>query len=86
MAMVGEYTKALTTSFMLTIKEWPAWLGFAASEYVGQMVEDQFTGQNMWLRFIGRGIRDTQMFSYYWALKEPARAATEASGGMAGLQ
>lgn len=77
--MMTAFTNAFMTSLRLTVKDWPAWIGFAASEYVGGMIEQQFVGQNMPLRYLALGIADTQKQSYYYALKHPEKAAKDAA-------
>lgn len=74
---VSSYTKAIGNAFYLAVKDWPLWFGFAATGYAGDMVEQQFRGQNVPLQYLAHGIAQTIDYSLYYTVKHPAQANSD---------
>lgn len=74
---VSSFSEAFMKSLAHTLKDWPAWFGYGALNYVGEMVEEQFTGQNMIIRAAAKGLGDTAKQEYFYHLKFPSQAMAE---------
>jgi hypothetical protein len=80
MSNTSDYTTAFSTGLMLTLKDWPAWIGLGILDYVGAMIDTSLEEQNNAVKALGKGLIDTSKMAYYYAVKEPTKAKAQAGG------
>lgn len=79
---LSAFTKAFGNSFMLTIRDWPLWGGFAIVDYVTTTLQRELTGQSYIVQALGNGLATTVNMEYFYAYKFPSQATTDLNKAM----
>lgn len=79
MDYTAQASQGFMHSFQLTVKDWPLWIGFAAIDYIGDMLQSSLGGQANPVVALGQGVVKTLEHNYFYATKFPDKAAAQVS-------